>query len=64
MVELRDALDRTQQYGALGDALRNTLIKRILHPGATTTQIIDIYISTIKVGATHNISVDSKCKLF
>lgn len=37
------------RYSALGDALRGTLIKRILHPGATTSQIIDIYISTIKV---------------
>ena len=49
VTELRQALDRTQQYGRLAEALRQTLTRRILPPGATTTQILEIYISTIKV---------------
>ena len=33
----------------LGQALRQALIRRLNHPGAETSQIIDVYINTIKV---------------
>jgi anaphase-promoting complex subunit 2 len=48
-MELRQALEVTQLHHKLAVELRQTLKKRLLHPGATTGQIIDIYISTIKV---------------
>jgi len=47
--ELRQALEVTQQHALLASKVRATLSKRSLHPGATTPQIIEIYISTIKV---------------
>jgi anaphase-promoting complex subunit 2 len=42
-------LQVTQLHGELASALRAVLTKRSLHPGATTTQILEIYIATIKV---------------
>ena len=33
----------------VADALRETLVRRLNHPGANTLQIIDAYINTIKV---------------
>jgi anaphase-promoting complex subunit 2 len=48
--ELRDVLMRTTHYHhLLARHLRDTLIRRLNHPGADTTQIIDVYINTIKV---------------
>ena len=49
VVELRNVLERTKMYPALGQALRQSLIRRLNHPGANTSQIIDVYINTIKV---------------
>ena len=49
--ELSVALDRTGRlwYQQLANEWRNALIARLLHPGAETSQIIEVYISTIKV---------------
>ncbi|KAL9188455.1 hypothetical protein ACHAXT_006833 [Thalassiosira profunda] len=49
--ELTVALDRTGRlcYQSLANEWRNALKARLLHPGAETTQIIEVYINTIKV---------------
>lgn len=47
--ELRQALDHTRMYDTLADKLRTSLKRRLIHPGANTSQIIDVYINTIKV---------------
>ena len=49
--ELTLALDRTGRlwYQQLASEWRNALMARLLHPGAETSQIIDVYINTIKV---------------
>ncbi|KAL3767505.1 hypothetical protein ACHAWU_000168 [Discostella pseudostelligera] len=49
--ELSVALERTGRlwYAQLSVEWRNALISRLLHPGAETSQIIEVYISTIKV---------------
>jgi len=49
--ELSVALDRTGRlwYQALATEWRNALMARLLHPGAETSQIIEVYINTIKV---------------
>ncbi|KAL7554370.1 hypothetical protein ACHAWF_017822 [Thalassiosira exigua] len=49
--ELSVALDRTGRlwYQSLANEWRNALIARLLHPGAETAQIIEVYINTIKV---------------
>lgn len=49
--ELSVALDRTGRlwYQALAVEWRNALMSRLLHPGAETSQIIEVYINTIKV---------------
>jgi anaphase-promoting complex subunit 2 len=49
ILELRSALSRTQQHHLLALSLRSTLEHRLLHAGANTSQIIDMYISTIRV---------------
>ena len=47
--ELRGALTRTRYHYRIARTVRATLQRRILHPGANTSQIIDVYISTVKV---------------
>ncbi|CAM9870189.1 unnamed protein product, partial [Hapterophycus canaliculatus] len=47
--ELKTALRVTQQHQRLAVLLRESVKKRLLHPGANTHQIIDVYIATIKV---------------
>lgn len=49
--ELTLALDRTGRlwYQQLADEWRKALQARLLHPGAETSQIIEVYINTIKV---------------
>ena len=47
--ELREALMRTQRHRQLASSVRRTLQRRLLHPGANTSQIIDVYIATVKV---------------
>jgi len=49
VVELRRVLDDTRMHTQLGTVLRASLIRRLNHPGANTSQIIDVYIATIKV---------------
>jgi anaphase-promoting complex subunit 2 len=49
VVELCSALARTRQHCFLACSLRLTLCRRLLHLGANTSQIIEMYISTIKV---------------
>jgi anaphase-promoting complex subunit 2 len=49
VLELRSVLERTKMHHALGEALKTSLVRRLNHPGANTSQIIDVYINTIKV---------------
>jgi anaphase-promoting complex subunit 2 len=49
VVELRDVLSRTGWHGQLALQLQAQLVKRLNHPGANTSQIIDVYIAVIKV---------------
>ncbi|KAL3775269.1 hypothetical protein ACHAW5_010907 [Stephanodiscus triporus] len=51
VVELGVALERTGRlwYCELAGEFRNALVSRLLHPGAETAQIIEVYINTIKV---------------
>lgn len=50
VLELREALEVTQQHGQLAGLLRESMRSRLLHNGANTMQVIDVYIATIKVG--------------
>lgn len=47
--ELRLVLQRTGLQANLAKSLQESLQRRLCHPGANTGQIIDMYISTIKV---------------
>jgi len=47
--ELKVALARTQMYPLLKQTLRSSLETRLIHPGANTSQIIDVYMNTIHV---------------
>jgi anaphase-promoting complex subunit 2 len=47
--EIQIIMEKTKMHSELGDALRNSLVRRLNHPGANTSQIIDCYINTIKV---------------
>ena len=47
--ELKLALLKTQMHDKLKKQLKISLEKRLIHPGANTSQIIDVYINTIKV---------------
>ena len=49
VIELYRILDETKLQSQLAAALRTSLVQRLLHPGANTSQIIDVYINTIKV---------------
>jgi anaphase-promoting complex subunit 2 len=49
VVELRDVLARTGWHARLAAELQRNLVKRLMHPGAKTSQIIDVYIAVIKV---------------
>jgi len=49
VMELKKVLEITKMYQAMTSALKGALIKRLNHPGANTSQIIDVYINTIKV---------------
>ena len=48
LIDLRDALERTRQHKSVVLSLRQVLQQRLLHPGANTSQIIDVYVATIK----------------
>jgi anaphase-promoting complex subunit 2 len=47
--ELRIVLETTKMQNDLGRVLCQSLDRRLNHPGANTSQIIDVYIATIKV---------------
>ena len=47
--ELRDAVAGTNTLGAVGKAFRPVLARRLLHVGAATSQILDMYVSMIRV---------------
>ena len=49
VMELKQVLEQTKMHSLLGEALKESLIRRLNHPGAGTNQIIDVYINTIKV---------------
>lgn len=49
VIELKEVLEITKMHQAMARALKAALIKRLNHPGANTSQIIDVYINTIKV---------------
>lgn len=54
VLELRTVLERTKMHHTLGKALKKSLVRRLNHPGANTSQIIDVYINTIKVRSAPN----------
>lgn len=47
--DLRRCLERTHQREELVREFRSALLSRLLQPGANTSEILDIYVSTIKV---------------
>mmetsp|Transcript_18602 Transcript_18602/g.40472 ORF Transcript_18602/g.40472 Transcript_18602/m.40472 type:complete len:751 (+) Transcript_18602:158-2410(+) len=47
--ELRDALDRTRMHAMLAEELKVSLSRRLIHPGANTSQIINVYVNIIKL---------------
>mmetsp|Transcript_24059 Transcript_24059/g.66682 ORF Transcript_24059/g.66682 Transcript_24059/m.66682 type:complete len:771 (+) Transcript_24059:105-2417(+) len=49
VMELKEVLELTKMHQTMARALKEALIKRLNHPGANTSQIIDVYINTIKV---------------
>lgn len=49
VIELKQVLEQTKMHSSLGEALKESLIRRLNHPGAGTHQIIDVYINTIRV---------------
>jgi anaphase-promoting complex subunit 2 len=46
--DLKECLQRTKQYAEVVESLRSSFQKRLLHPGAQTSQILRIYIAAIK----------------
>jgi anaphase-promoting complex subunit 2 len=46
--ELRDCMKISDTVGVIGQSFRAVLRKRLLHMGASTTQILDFYVSMIK----------------
>lgn len=49
VIELAGILQITQLHQEVGQALQASLERRLIHPGAATSQIIEVYIHTIKV---------------
>eukprot|EP00529_Nitzschia_sp_RCC80_P018521 CAMPEP_0113448980 /NCGR_PEP_ID=MMETSP0014_2-20120614/5053_1 /TAXON_ID=2857 /ORGANISM="Nitzschia sp." /LENGTH=509 /DNA_ID=CAMNT_0000340223 /DNA_START=178 /DNA_END=1704 /DNA_ORIENTATION=- /assembly_acc=CAM_ASM_000159 len=47
--ELKQVLEITRMHHTIARALRGALVRRLNHPGANTSTIIDVYINTIKV---------------
>jgi len=47
--DLKGPLSRTRRHRRLAHSVHATLQHRLLHPGANTSQIMDVYISTVKV---------------
>ena len=49
VAELQMVLETTNMQLQLGETLQASLRTRLIHPGANTSQIIEVYINTIKV---------------
>lgn len=49
ILELRDVCQATATHGHIGKVFRKDICKRLLHPGASTSQILDVYISIIRM---------------
>ncbi|KAL3924108.1 MAG: hypothetical protein SGILL_001251 [Bacillariaceae sp.] len=49
VLELKKVLDITKMHQDIAKALKSALVRRLNHPGASTSQIIDMYINVIKV---------------
>ncbi|KAL3941333.1 MAG: hypothetical protein SGARI_000638, partial [Bacillariaceae sp.] len=49
VLELQQVLETTRMHQDIAKALKLALIRRLNHPGASTSQIIDMYINVIKV---------------
>lgn len=49
IIDLNHVLQKTHTMNALISALKDTFRKRLLHPGAQTNQILQVYMNTIKV---------------
>jgi anaphase-promoting complex subunit 2 len=49
VIELKEVLEITKMHSDMARTLRTALIRRLNHPGANTSQIIDVYINLIKV---------------
>jgi len=49
ITELGIALHTTKMHNQIGYALRDAFDKRLLHPGAQTNQILQVYINAVKV---------------
>jgi len=47
--ELKGPLERTHRHKKLAHSVREMLQRRLLHPGASTSQIIDVFSSSVKV---------------
>jgi anaphase-promoting complex subunit 2 len=47
--ELKEVLEKTRMHQDVALSLKSALIRRLNHPGASTSQIIDMYINVIKV---------------
>lgn len=47
--ELKEVLEITKMHQGIAHALKSALMRRLNHPGASTSQIIDMYINVIKV---------------
>ena len=46
--DLKRCLEHTLQHTELIENLKAALVKRLLQPGANTSQVLDVYIATIK----------------
>jgi hypothetical protein len=57
--DMKECLVKTNQHDILLNSFRITLFSRLLQPGANTAEILDIYISTIKVGLLQPLSIQS-----
>ena len=48
ILELRDTSQSTDNQTHIGRSFRQVVCKRLLHPGASTNQILDMYISVVR----------------
>lgn len=48
VTELKEVISNTRLHGLVAVSIREILQRRILHAGANTSQILDVYIATVK----------------